>query len=169
MNVLSMHNSDTFATGGRVGFKAGSGKKIVNKLFEFAKRSEFEKLNLKHDKDIVKAADEIGANLDDPKMGAQQIAEVYADMKFGKDYYDLPQNQQLDLYSKAYNYLTDMGNFRRQARAVEKYNAGEKLEPFDQRIIDQINDRQQKEMLTNFDTTERKPNSQGGLNYLMGI
>jgi len=170
MNVLTTSSgSDTFATGGRVGFKAGSGKKIVNKLFEFAKRSEFEKLNLKHDKDIVKAADEIGANLDDPKMGAQQIAEVYADMKFGKDYYDLPQDQQLDLYGKAYNYLTDMGNFRRQARAVEKYNAGEKLEPFDQRIIDQINDRQQKEMLTNFDTTERKPNSQGGLNYLMGI
>ena len=170
MNVLTTSSgSDTFATGGRVGFKAGSGKKIVNKLFEFAKRSEFEKLNLKHDKDIVKAADEIGANLDDPKMGAQQIAEVYADMKFGKDYYDLPQDQQLDLYGKAYNYLTDMGNFRRQARAVEKYNAGEKLEPFDQRIIDQINDRQQKEILTNFDTTERKPNSKGGLNYLMGI
>jgi hypothetical protein len=170
MNVLTTSSgSDTFATGGRAGFKAGSGKKIVNKLFEFAKRSEFEKLNLKHDKDIVKAADEIGANLDDPKMGAQQIAEVYADMKFGKDYYDLPQDQQLDLYGKAYNYLTDMGNFRRQARAVEKYNAGEKLEPFDQRIIDQINDRQQKEILTNFDTTERKPNSKGGLNYLMGI
>jgi hypothetical protein len=169
MNVLTTSNSDTFATGGRVGFKTGGGKKIVNKLFEFAKRSEFEKLNLKHDKDIVKAADEIGVNLDDPKMGAQQIAEVYADMKFGKDYYDLPQNQQLDLYGKAYNYLTDMGNFRRQARAVEKYNAGEKLEPFDQRIIDQINDRQQKEILTNFDTTERKPNSKGGLNYLLGL
>ena len=170
MNVLTTSSgSDTFATGGRVGFKAGSGKKIINKLFEFAKRTEFEKLNLKHDKDIVKAADEIGVNLDDPKMGAQQIAEVYADMKFGKDYYDLPQNQQLDLYGKAYNYLTDMGNFRRQARAVEKYNAGEKLEPFDQRIIDQINDRQQKEMLTNFDVTERKPNSKGGLNYLLGL
>jgi hypothetical protein len=169
MNVLTTSSSDTFATGGRVGFKTGGGKKIVNKLFEFAKRSEFEKLNLKHDKDIVKAADEIGVNLDDPKMGAQQIAEVYADMKFGKDYYDLPQNQQLDLYGKAYNYLTDMGNFRRQARAVEKYNAGEKLEPFDQRIIDQINDRQQKEILTNFDTTERKPNSKGGLNYLLGL
>ena len=168
MNVLTT-SSDTFATGGRVGFKTGSGKKIVNKLLEFARRSEFEKLNLKHDKDIVKAADEIGVNLDDPKMGAQQIAEVYADMKFGKDYYDLPQNQQLDLYGKAYNYLTDMGNFRRQARAVEKYNAGEKLEPFDQRIIDQINDRQQKEILTNFDTTERKPNSKGGLNYLLGL
>ena len=156
------------ANGGRIGFKIGSGKKILKSL-GFNTRSEFEKLNLKHDKDIVKAADEIGANLDDPKMGAQQIAEVYADMKFGKDYYDLPQNQQLDLYSKAYNYLTDMGSLRRQSKAVEKYNAGEKLGQFDQKMIDQINDRQQKEILTNFDTTERKPNSKGGLNYLLGL
>lgn len=141
----------------------------ILKALGFNTRSEFEKLNLKHDKDIVKAADEIGANLDDPKMGAQQIAEVYADMKFGKDYYDLPQNQQLDLYSKAYNYLTDMGSLRRQSKAVEKYNAGEELGQFDQKMIDQINDKQQKEILTNFDTTERKPNSKGGLNYLLGL
>jgi hypothetical protein len=136
---------------------------------EFNKRSEFEKLNIKHDKDIVKAADEVGANLDDPKMGAQQIAEVYADMKFGKDYYSLPQEQQLDLYGKAYNYLTGLGNIKRQSKAIDKYNTGEKLDLFDQKIIDKINDTQQKEMLTNFDTTERKPNADGGLNYLMGL
>jgi hypothetical protein len=83
--------------------------------------------------------------------------------------YDLPQNQQLDLYSKAYNYLTDMGILRRQSNAVTKYNAGEELGQFDQKMIDQINDKQQKEILTNFDTTERKPNSKGGLNYLLGL
>ena len=161
---------EEFAIGGRVGFKIGSGKKIL-KALGFNTRSEFEKLNLKHDKDIVKAADEIGANLDDPKMGAQQIAEVYADMKFGKDYYDLPQNQQLDLYSKAYNYLTDMGILRRQSNAVTKYNAGEELGQFDQKMIDQINDRQQKEILNNFDIKNREPNAKGGsvgLGYLIG-
>jgi hypothetical protein len=166
--LTGMEPSKGYADGGRIGFKIGSGKKIL-KALGFNTRSEFEKLNLKHDKDIVKAADEIGANLDDPKMGAQQIAEVYADMKFGKDYYDLPQNQQLDLYSKAYNYLTDMGILRRQSNAVTKYNAGEELGQFDQKMIDQINDKQQKEILTNFDTTERKPNSKGGLNYLLGL
>jgi hypothetical protein len=166
--LTGMEPSKGYADGGRIGFKIGSGKKIL-KALGFNTRSEFEKLNLKHDKDIVKVADEIGANLDDPKMGAQQIAEVYADMKFGKDYYDLPQNQQLDLYSKAYNYLTDMGILRRQSNAVTKYNAGEELGQFDKKMIDQINDRQQKEILTNFDTTERKPNSKGGLNYLLGL
>jgi len=161
---------DGKANGGRIGFKIGSGKKIL-KALGFNTRSEFEKLNLKHDKDIVKAADEIGANLDDPKMGAQQIAEVYADMKFGKDYYDLSENQQLDLYSKAYNYLTDMGLLRRQSNAVTKYNAGEELGQFDQKMIDQINDRQQKEILNNFDIKNREPNAKGGsvgLGYLIG-
>jgi hypothetical protein len=139
------------------------------KTLNFDTRSEFDKLNLKHDKDIVAAANEIGVSLDDPKMAAQQIAEVYADMKLGKDYYDLSQNQQLDLYSKAYNYLTDMGSLKRQSSAVTKYNAGEKLEPFDQKIINKINDTQQKEILTDFDIKDRKPNKDGGLNHLLGF
>jgi len=139
------------------------------KTLNFDTRSEFDKLNIKHDKDIVAAANEIGVSLDDPKMAAQQIAEVYADMKLGKDYYDLSQNQQLDLYSKAYNYLTDMGSLKRQSSAVTKYNAGEKLEPFDQKIINKINDTQQKEILTDFDIKDRKPNKDGGLNHLLGF
>jgi len=139
------------------------------KPIEFNSRSEFDKLSKKHDKDIINAADEIGASLDDPKMGAQQIAETYAEMKLGKDYYDLSQKEQLDIYSKAYNYLTDIGGLRRQYNAVTKHNAGEELGMFDQKMIDKIKDTKQKETLENFDIKDREPNATGGrVGYKLG-
>jgi len=139
------------------------------KTLDFNPKNEFEKINTKHDERIVSAASEIGPSLDDPKMAAQQIAEVYAEMHLGKDYYDLPQRQQLDIYSQAYNYLGDLGNLRRQNNAIKKLNSGEQLDSFDERILNNLKDTKQKEVLQNFDAKDREPNKDGGLNHLLGF
>jgi hypothetical protein len=139
------------------------------KTLDFNPKNEFEKINTKHDERIVSAANEIGPSLDDPKMAAQQIAEVYAEMHLGKDYYDLPQRQQLDIYSKAYNYLGDLGNLRRQNNAIKKLNSGEQLDSFDERVLNKLNDTKQKEVLENFNAKDREPNKDGGLNHLLGF
>jgi len=139
------------------------------KTLDFNPKNEFEKINTKHDERIVSAANEIGPSLDDPKMAAQQIAEVYAEMHLGKDYYDLPQRQQLDIYSQAYNYLGDLGNLRRQNNAIKKLNSGEQLDSFDERILNNLKDTKQKEVLENFDAKDREPNKDGGLNHLLGF
>ena len=62
----------------------------------------------KYDDDIIKAADEIYPNYDDPKIAADQIVDSYAQMKFGlEDQYSLSNKQRMDLYTQAYDYVMD--------------------------------------------------------------
>jgi len=62
----------------------------------------------KYDDDIIKAADEIYPNYDDPKIAADQIVDSYAQMKFGlEDQYGLSNKQRMDLYTQAYDYVMD--------------------------------------------------------------
>jgi len=50
----------------------------------------------------------------DRKYNAQLVADDLAEKKFGKDFYDLDQNQQLDLYGEALDGLSDSKNLERQ-------------------------------------------------------
>ncbi len=61
----------------------------------------------RYDQDMVKAADEIFPNYDDPKIAADQIAESYAQIKLGKNYDDLTSQEQNKIYSQAYDYVMD--------------------------------------------------------------
>jgi len=62
----------------------------------------------KYDDDIIKAADNIYPNYDDPKIAADQIVDSYAQMKFGlEDQYGLSGKQRMDLYTQAYDYVMD--------------------------------------------------------------
>ena len=62
----------------------------------------------KYDDDIIKAADEIYPNYDDPKIAADQIVDSYAQMKYGlEDQYGLSNKERMDLYTQAYDYVMD--------------------------------------------------------------
>ena len=53
----------------------------------------------------------------DRKYNAQLVAEDLADKKFGKEFYDLDQRQQMDLYSEALDGLDDLDKFAQGGRA----------------------------------------------------
>jgi hypothetical protein len=143
------------ANGGRIGFKFGSGKKIIEGIISSVSRSP-----KKHSKDIIESAGSIFPNYDDSKIAAQQIADAYAETKFGKDFYELSEKKQNEIYTKAYNYAVDAN---RQSKEEFK-----KIEV----LVDDIN---QKRTLKDFDIKDREPNAKGGkigstgLDYLMGL
>jgi len=100
----------------------------------------------KYDQDIIRAANNIFPNYDDPKIAADQIVDSYAQMKLGlEDQYSLSNKEQMDLYRQAYDYVMD-------------YNRG-----IIKKTADELN------QLDEFEVINRKPNANGGLNYLMGF
>jgi len=97
------------------------------------------KIIQKYDQDIIRAANNVFPNYDDPKIAADQIVDSYAQMKFGlDDAYGLPTKEQMRLYDQAYNYVMD-------------YNRGTI-----KKTADELN------QLDDFDITNREPNSNGG-------
>ena len=76
----------------------------------------------RYDKDIMKAANEVFPDYDDPKIAADQIAESYAQIKFGKSYDDLSTQEQMAIYNQAYNYVMDYnrGAFKLTAPVTSK-------------------------------------------------
>ena len=76
----------------------------------------------KYDKDIMKAANEVFPDYNDPKIAADQIAESYAQIKFGKSYDDLSTQEQMAIYNQAYNYVMDYnrGAFKLTAPVTSK-------------------------------------------------
>ena len=76
----------------------------------------------KYDKDIMKAASEVFPDYNDPKIAADQIAESYAQIKFGKSYDDLSTQEQMAIYNQAYNYVMDYnrGAFKLTAPVTSK-------------------------------------------------
>ena len=117
-----------YATGGRVGFSIGGGKKILDLIAEVNKKLKGKKsmetvnpktgkvtstkepatVAQKYDQDIIKAADEIYPSYDDPKIAADQIVDSYAQMKYGlEDQYNLSNKERMDLYRQAYDYVMD--------------------------------------------------------------
>jgi len=59
-------------------------------------------------KTAAKAADEIFPNFKYPKTAAQELAEVMAEQKYRKGFDGLSGDQQHDLYSEAYDYITSV-------------------------------------------------------------
>jgi hypothetical protein len=104
--LTGMGPSKGYADGGRIGFKIGSGKKLLNVI------SKFDDLKVKH-KEAFKAHDQI-FNVDiNDKIAPDMIAESMAEMK-GKDYFSLSQKEQSDLYKKALAYVDDVRMIKKQ-------------------------------------------------------
>jgi hypothetical protein len=97
---------EEFAIGGRVGFKFGSGKKIIDAMLNA------NKLKAKH-KDAFKAHDQINVDIND-KIAPDMIAETMAEMK-GKDYFSLSQKEQLNYYQKALAYVDDLRMIKKES------------------------------------------------------
>ena len=143
-----------------------------------------EKTNIgKYDQDIIKAADEIYPNYDDPKIAADQIVDSYAQMKYGlEDQYGLSNKERMDLYRQAYDYVMDYNrgaigkaatksidiSDEATAKAFTDFARENDPEGFKkiQKIVDDLNN---KNALEQFNIKDRKPNASGGLNYLMGL
>jgi hypothetical protein len=97
------------------------------------------KTTQRYDQDIIRAANNIYPNYDDPKIAADQIVDSYAQMKFDlEDQYGLSNKERMDLYTQAYDYVMD-------------YNRG-----VIKKTADELN------QLDEFDITNREPNNKGG-------
>jgi len=160
-------------------------------------------------KNAAKAHEEVFPNFKDPKTAAQELAEVMAEQKYKKGFDGLSGDQQHDLYSEAYDYITSVNRLPKRSPAnvpteVLQNKMNEVLNQYDksmfikneQGMVDVTHpenvakmeellrrdhpelhsqlkklgtDLDQKETLLDFDVTGRKPNADGGLNYLMGF
>jgi hypothetical protein len=134
----------------------------------------------RYDQDIIKAADEIFPNYDDPKIAADQIVDSYAQMKFGlEDQYGLSNKERMDLYTQAYDYVMDY-NRGAIGKTTNEFNISDPktAEVFTnfarendpegfkkiQKIVDDINN---KNALEEFDIKDREPNANGGIAGLL--
>ena len=66
----------------------------------------------------------------DRKYNAQLVAEDLADKKFGKEFYDLDQKQQMDLYGEALDGLDDSDKFAQGGRAGFRSGSGKGIMEF---------------------------------------
>jgi len=190
------------------------------------------KTSQRYDQGMIKAANNIFPDYDDPKIAADQIAESYAQMKLGKNYEDLTSQEQNKIYSQAYDYVMDRkrGKAYKQGDPITEENFGNTpfapdlsgleearrmtkgmsledemnmvLNQYDKsmfvkneqgmvdvtnsqnvermalllkkdhpelynRIFNLTDDLNQKEILSDFDVTGRKPNAKGGIAGLL--
>jgi hypothetical protein len=150
--------------------------------------SDFEQIQANYRR-ASNAAEEIFPDYGDPKMAAQQLAEVMADQKYeayNKGFYDLPQKIQNELYNEAYNYVTSVNRLNKIPPANKLLPPGTEFNISDdktaeaftnfarendpegfkkiQKIVDDINN---KNMLEDFDIKDREPNANGGIAGLL--
>ncbi len=182
----SFDGPDEFATGGRVGFSGGKlvgkGIKALAKKIKKPKKVK-EEITFKKDlegitdKEIEKSYKEAfeGNDLDlsDNKYDAQIIADYVANNRYKTDFYDLPQDVQIDLYDKSYTWLMNDKMEKAQQYKNIKIFDDKEASAFTQfiketdpegykrieKIVDDINN---KNTLENFDPTGRKKNATGG-------
>ena len=106
------------------------------KTIDYDAMEEANKLNLKH-KEAAYAFDEIQPIDIYDKIAPDRVAEVMAEIK-GKDYADLSQKQQLELYRKAQSFLDDYKKIDRINIAVKKFNTGQELQAIDKKYLSQF-------------------------------
>ena len=99
----------------------------------------FEEVQDRH-RTAAKAADEIFPNYDDPKTAASSLAEVMAEQKYKKDFDGLSGDQQHDLYSEAYNYITSVNKLPKVSPAnvpteVLQHKMNEVLNSYDKSMF----------------------------------
>ena len=109
----------------------------------------------------------------DRKYNAQLVADDLADKRFGKDFYDLDQQQQMDLYGEALEALPTPKFRLNVDKFKEDFNVSdEEIEKIlalpaeeQQKILREYIDKDFKQQieLADFDVTDKEPNAQGGI------
>ena len=140
--------------------------------------------------DVDKAIDNVSPGFsNDRKYDAQLVADDLAEKRFGKEFYDLDQKQQMDLYDEAYQGLSKQ-RFKQQKEAkpisepTKKFRLNKErfkqdfnvtdeevekislLSPEDQqKKVREYIDKDFKERieLSDYDVTDLKPNAEGGI------
>jgi hypothetical protein len=105
------------------GTQAETEAEIAERLVKENKKNIVKIKNRKMVKDSVDNASP-GFVKGDKKYNAQLVADDLAEKKFGKDFYDLDQRQQMDLYSEALDGLNDLDKFAQGGRAGFKEGTG---------------------------------------------
>jgi len=109
----------------------------------------------------------------DRKYNAQLVADSLAEKRFGKEFYDLDQKQQMDLYGEALDGLSKP-KFRLNVETFKRdFNVSDEeiekiltLSPEEQqKVLREYIDKDFKERieLVDFDVTDKEPNAQGGI------
>lgn len=120
------------AEGGRIGFSKGKSKgliELINKKFGKGAMTTAEEMELspsvlrsrmfedanKRFGSMEETADDVSPGFvkGDSKYNAQLLAEALANSSYGKDYYDLPVKTQIELYDRAYKFITGMGRMEK--------------------------------------------------------
>ena len=121
----------------------------------------------------------------DRKYDAQLVADDLAEKRFGKEFYDLDEIDQMELYDEAYqglskqrfldaNPISEKPTFRLNAdKFKEDFNVSdEELEKIlalspeeQQKVLQDYIDKDFKQQieLSDFDVTDKEPNAQGGI------
>jgi len=120
------------AEGGRIGFAKGKSKGLIDlitKKFGKGTMTTAEEMELspsvlrsrmfedanKRFGSMEETADDVSPGFvkGDSKYNAQLLAEALANSSYGKDYYDLPVKTQIELYDRAYKFITGMGRMEK--------------------------------------------------------
>ena len=125
--------------------------------------------------DLEEAIDNVSTGFvrGDRKYNAQLVAEDLAEKRFGKEFYDLDQKQQIDLYGEALDGLPKP-KFRLNVDRFQKdFNVSDEelqkilaLSPEEQqKVLREYIDKDfaQQIELSDFDVTDKEPNAQGGI------
>ena len=161
------------------GAKIMGGEEVVEteaEILERLNRSNKESaLRMRNKKMIEDAVDNASPGFvkGDRKYNAQLVAEDLAEKRFGKEFYDLSQEQQIDLYGEALEGLSKP-KFRLNTERFQKdFNVSDEemekilaLSPEEQqKILREYIDKDFKQQieLSDFDVTDKEPNAQGGI------
>ena len=92
---------------------------------------------IKNRKLIAEAIDNVSPGFvkGDRKYNAQLVAEDLAEKKFNKDFYDLDQKQQIDIYGEALDGLDDSDKFAQGGRAGFRSGSGKGIMEFFKNMI----------------------------------
>jgi hypothetical protein len=194
---------EEFAEGGRIGFRFGSGKKIINKLTKKTKKptkedyedygeilndsentvvqgtETFEELEalVKKQKDYEAymyqqyksgKLDPVAGEKSENRLNFLRRKADEAEMTKDNRLISIDEIQELEDLERTFNPSTINISDPKVAESFTNFARENDPEGFKkiQKIVDDINNRN---TLEGFDVKDRKPNSKGGLNYLMGL
>ena len=107
-----------------------SAEETIKNMIEAENKKNIAKI--KNRKIIKEAIDNVSPGFvkGDRKYNAQLVAEDLAQKKFNKEFYDLDQKQQIDLYGEALDGLDDLDKFAQGGRAGFKTGLGKRFLDF---------------------------------------
>ena len=112
-----------------------SAEETIKNMIEAENKKNIAKI--KNRKMIKEAIDNMSPGFvkGDRKYNAQLVAEDLAEKKFNKDFYDLDQKQQMDLYGEALDGLDDSDKFAQGGRAGFRSGSGKGIMEFFKNMI----------------------------------